>query len=310
MDAIKISNLRKEYGNFLAVKDLSLSINEGDIFGLLGPNGAGKSTTISIICGILKATSGVVEIFNKDLNKNKKLISKEIGLVPQSIALYENYSAYENVKFFASLYGLKGKKLEEAITRSLEFTGLLEFKDKRAGEFSGGMMRRLNIACAIAHSPKLIIMDEPTVGIDPQSRNHILEFVKKLNEGGATIIYTTHYMEEVEALCNNIAIIDHGEIIAKGSPKELKEGLRDYKVLNIIVENNDNINMEQLKVIEEVIDVEIEGNLLSIKIEKHSKKLDNIIRIIGKDSNILDISFETVNLETVFLNLTGRKLRD
>lgn len=310
MDAIKISNLRKEYGNFLAVKDLSLSINEGDIFGLLGPNGAGKSTTISIICGILKATSGVVEIFNKDLNKNKKLISKEIGLVPQSIALYENYSAYENVKFFASLYGLKGKKLEEAITRSLEFTGLLEFKDKRAGEFSGGMMRRLNIACAIAHSPKLIIMDEPTVGIDPQSRNHILESVKKLNEGGATIIYTTHYMEEVEALCNNIAIIDHGEIIAKGSPKELKEGLRDYKVLNIIVENNDNINMEQLKVIEEVIDVEIEGNLLSIKIEKHSKKLDNIIRIIGKDSNILDISFETVNLETVFLNLTGRKLRD
>lgn len=303
MDAIKISNLRKEYGNFLAVKDLSLSINEGDIFGLLGPNGAGKSTTISIICGILKATSGVIEIFNKDLNKNKKVISKEIGLVPQSIALYENYSAYENVKFFASLYGLKGKKLEEAITKSLEFTGLLEFKDKRAGEFSGGMMRRLNIACAIAHSPKLIIMDEPTVGIDPQSRNHILESVKKLNEGGATIIYTMHYMEEVEALCNNIAIIDHGEIIAKGSPKELKEGLRDYKVLHIIVENSDDINMEQLKVIEEVIDVEIEGNLLSIKIEKHSKKLDDIIRVIGKDSNIFDMSFETVNLETVFLIL-------
>lgn len=310
MKALEVTDLVKSFGDFTAVQDLSFSINQGDIFGLLGPNGAGKSTTMSMICGILKPNKGTIHIFGKDLSKERVNIVKEIGFIPQNIALYDNYTAYENIKFFGRIYGLKGKNLEDAIDKSLEFTGLLDVKNKRAGEFSGGMMRRLNIACAIVHSPKLIIMDEPTVGIDPQSRNHILESVKKLNSQGATIIYTTHYMEEVESICNNIAIIDHGKIIAKGTGDELKERVSTDKVLNITVEGN-NINTDILKAVSGVKTVTIDENVIKIVSDKDVYNLDEIIKVLKeKDIKIIDIKFDVVNLETVFLTFTGRKLRD
>lgn len=310
MKALEITNLKKSYGDFEAVKGLNFSINEGDIFGLLGPNGAGKSTTMSMICGILKPTDGNITILGSDFKKNKSNIAREIGFVPQNIALYDNYTAYENVKFFGRIYGLKGKTLDEAINKALEFTGLLDVKNKRAGEFSGGMMRRLNIACAIVHSPKLIIMDEPTVGIDPQSRNHILESVKKLNEKGATIIYTTHYMEEVESICNNIAIIDHGEIIAKGTGDELKEKVSTDKILNITVDNN-NFDLNILKSISGVVSADLTDSVLKITSDKDIYNLDEIIKVLKENNiKILDVKFDVVNLETVFLTFTGRKLRD
>lgn len=311
MKALEINNLFKSYGDFKAVKGISFSIEEGDIFGLLGPNGAGKSTTMSMICGILKPSEGEIKIFGKDLLKERANITKEIGLVPQNIALYENYTAYENAKFFGSIYGLRGKELDKAIDKALEFTGLLDVKNKRAGEFSGGMMRRLNIACAIVHSPKLIIMDEPTVGIDPQSRNHILESVKKLNKKGATVIYTTHYMEEVESICNNIAIIDTGKIIASGTGEELKERVASDKVLNIKIEKAKNLNKNSLQNVLGVKAVEITDDNIKVISDKNIYNLDELIKVLKEeDVKILDIKFEVVDLETVFLTLTGRKLRD
>ena len=311
MKAVEVKNLVKSYGNFVAVNELSFSINEGDIFGFLGPNGAGKSTTMSMICGILKPNRGSIKVLGRDLFKERMSITKDIGFVPQNIALYENYTAYENAKFFGKLYGLRGKELEKNINRALEFTGLLDVKNKRAGKFSGGMLRRLNIACAIIHSPKIIIMDEPTVGIDPQSRNHILESVKKLNQKGATIIYTTHYMEEAESLCNNIAIIDCGKIIASGTSEELKEKVSSDKIFNIKVENHDTINKEVFQSILGVKDVIINENIIRITTDKDDYNLDEIIKVLKeKDIKILDIKFEVVDLETVFLTFTGKKLRD
>ena len=208
MDAIKIDGLMKRFGDFIAVDNININIKEGEIYGLLGPNGAGKSTTIGIMCGLLKPTNGKIEILGVDVTKSMKNQNKLIGLVPQEIALYGELTAYENLKFFGQLYNLKGRELEESIDRVLDFIGLQDVKKKVANNFSGGMKRRLNIGCALIHSPKIVIMDEPTVGIDPQSRNHILQSVKKLNESGVTVIYTTHYMEEVEFICNKIAIID------------------------------------------------------------------------------------------------------
>lgn len=311
MKVIKIKDLVKKYGDFIAVDNVSLDINEGEIYGLLGPNGAGKSTTISILCGILKSTRGEVEVLGEDINNGKFQNKKLMGLVPQNIALYDDYSAYENIKFFGSLYGLRGKKLEEKINKALEFTGLVDVKDKRAKTFSGGMLRRLNIACAIVHEPKIIIMDEPTVGIDPQSRNHILESVRKLNEEGATIIYTSHYMEEIETICSKIAIIDHGKVIVEGTKDELKNIVSDKRTLELQVEDIDKVNLREVKAIKGVTEVIIDEEKLIINSCKEVNNLDKIITYFTeKEMKIKDIGYKEINLETVFLSLTGRKLRD
>nr|WP_027634624.1 ABC transporter ATP-binding protein [Clostridium hydrogeniformans] len=220
---VNINNLVKEYKGFKAVDINELSIKEGEIFGFLGPNGAGKTTTINILSGLYTKFNGEVKIFNKDIKGDSIYIKKNMGVVPQDLALVEDLTAYENVTFFAKLYGLKGSKLKDSVKETLEFVGLWDRKDDFSTKFSGGMKRRLNIACAIVHKPKLIIMDEPTVGIDPQSRNNILDTVKKLNEQGSTIIYTSHYMEEIEAVCSDICIVDHGKIIARGDKEVLKD---------------------------------------------------------------------------------------
>ena len=311
MDAIKIDSLMKRFGDFIAVDNININIKEGEIYGLLGPNGAGKSTTIGIMCGLLKPTNGKIEILGVDVTKSMKNQNKLIGLVPQEIALYGELTAYENLKFFGQLYNLKGRELEESIDRVLDFIGLQDVKKKVANTFSGGMKRRLNIGCALIHSPKIVIMDEPTVGIDPQSRNHILQSVKKLNESGVTVIYTTHYMEEVELICNKIAIIDKGKVIAEGTKEELKNIVSDTNKLVISVNYIDKLNLNNLKSIKGVRSVEIVDGKLEITSSKEINNLNEILMELSKeDIEILGIEKKEINLETIFLALTGRKLRD
>lgn len=220
---VEVRNLTKNYKDFRAVDISSLDVKEGEIFGFLGPNGAGKTTTISILSGLFSKYEGTVKIFDKTMKEDPIFIKKNMGVVPQDLALIDDLTAEENVRFFGELYGLRGDALKNSVQETLEFVGLWDRKKDFPPSFSGGMKRRLNIACAIVHKPKLIILDEPTVGIDPQSRNNILETIKKLNEQGSTIIYTSHYMEEVEAICTDICIVDKGQIIARGDKEALKD---------------------------------------------------------------------------------------
>jgi ABC-2 type transport system ATP-binding protein len=216
MEFVKIQNLVKKYNGNTAVAGISFNIEKGELFGLLGPNGAGKSTTISMLSGLLKPTEGSIFIKEEDVIKNPMDAKRVIGLVPQDIALYPTLSARENLSFWGRMYNLSGKLLKERMAEALEVVGLEDRKNEKIQNYSGGMKRRINIAAALLHRPEILIMDEPTVGVDPQSRNHILETVKKLNEEGMTVIYTSHYMEEVEYLCRRIGIIDHGKMIAIG----------------------------------------------------------------------------------------------
>jgi ABC-2 type transport system ATP-binding protein len=311
MKVVKIRGLVKNFGDVTAVDNIDLQIEQGEIYGLLGPNGAGKSTTINILCGLLSMNKGNVEILEKDIKKYPNETKRNLGVVPQDIAIYEDLTAYENVKFFASLYGLKGNKLKESVLIALEFVGLSDKAKTFPKSFSGGMKRRLNIACAIAHKPKLIIMDEPTVGIDPQSRNHILNSVKKLNELGCTIIYTSHYMEEVEEICTKIAIMDHGKVIAEGTTEELQSIITDTNTVIITVDSISKINLEKIKEITGVKSVEAQENLVKINSVKEVTNLDRIILYFTTNGiKIKNVESKTPDLETVFLTLTGRKLRD
>ncbi|MED4455333.1 ABC transporter ATP-binding protein [Metabacillus fastidiosus] len=313
MNVLQLTNLTKKFGSFIAVDNLSLTIKEGEIFGFLGSNGAGKSTTINMIASLLKMTEGDITVLGKDINKDRKYAKLNIGLVPQDIAIYEDLTAYENVRFFAGLYGLRGSDLNERVREALEFVGLTDRQKSYPKDFSGGMKRRLNIACAIAHRPKLIIMDEPTVGIDPQSRNHILESVKELNRMGCTIIYTSHYMEEVEEVCTKIAIMDHGKIIAEGTKEQLKSIITDTKDMMIELRSLENIDLEQLKDITGIRAIQADEDTSTIKInsEVEVNNFNNIIQyFISNDIEIRSLEEKAPSLETVFLTLTGRNLRD
>ena len=224
---IKLSGLSKKFDNRTAVDHISLEIHQGEIFGLLGPNGAGKSTTLNMVCSLLKPTSGTIEVFGMDAKKDMKRIKRRIGYIPQDLAIHGNLKAWENVELFTSLYGIRGQELRNAVDESLKFVGLFDRRGSYAKTFSGGMKRRLNIACSIGHKPDLMIFDEPTVGVDPQSRNFILDKIKEANAQGATVIYTSHYMEEVEAICTRIAIMDNGRIVATGTRDELARLVTD-----------------------------------------------------------------------------------
>ncbi|MGI6528117.1 MAG: ABC transporter ATP-binding protein [Clostridia bacterium] len=312
MSIVRIENVTKKYGNIVAVNDLSLSIEEGEIFGLLGPNGAGKSTLINMITSLITIDEGNIYIKDANTKSNANLTKSFTGIVPQDIAIYEDLTCLENVKFFAGLYGLRGKELKSKAMEALEFTGLSDKAKDFPKGFSGGMKRRLNIACAIAHNPEIIIMDEPTVGIDPQSRNHILQSVKELNRRGCTVIYTSHYMEEVEELCSRIAIIDYGKVIALGTKQELKSIVKHKNEVWVTVKNNiDKIVQEELKEIPGVTDVEIYENTVMVYSMHESENLESIIAYFtSKGLGILQIESKVPDLETVFLTLTGRKLRD
>lgn len=312
MSIVKMEQVTKSFGDVIAVDKMSLSVEEGEIFGLLGPNGAGKSTAINMITGLLSIDKGSISVAGHDVRKEKMKTKGDIGIVPQDIAIYEDLTSLENVKFFASLYGLRGKSLESAALEALEFTGLSDKIKSFPKGFSGGMKRRLNIACAIAHKPKLIIMDEPTVGIDPQSRNHILQSVKRLNEQGSTVIYTSHYMEEVEEICSRIAIMDHGKVIALGTCEELEDLINNKNIVSVTVADSiSKVDADAIKEIQGVESAEIEERTVKISSVQEVNNLDKIISYFTSNGiPIKSVESKKPDLETVFLALTGRKLRD
>lgn len=314
MNILTVCDLRKNFGHLEAVKDVSFTVEKGEAFGLLGPNGAGKSTIINMITGLFPPTSGAIQMKEIDIIKNPKQAQKWIGVVPQEIALYQAMSARENLKFWGRMYSLSGKELEKSVDEVLEIIGLTERAKDKVETFSGGMKRRVNIGAAILHHPELLIMDEPTVGIDPQSRNHILETVKRLNSEGMTIIYTSHYMEEVEYLCERIGIVDHGQLIALGTIGELRETIGDRSRIILTIDKEAS-NMERisesLKNLHFEKDIQIQDNQLMVYHKEPQFILSDFIQSVTKaGTKITSVDIVEPNLESVFLHLTGRSLRD
>ncbi|MCL1917117.1 MAG: ABC transporter ATP-binding protein [Peptococcaceae bacterium] len=312
-EVVTIVDLQKNYKDRKAVDGISFDVHKGEILCILGPNGAGKSTTINMLTGSLSCGGGAIRselIGGQDIHANLNVYKRNLGIVPQDLAIYEDLSAQNNVEFFASLYGLKGAELKTGCHFALEFVGLLDRAKDKAKTFSGGMKRRLNIACAIAHRPELLVMDEPTVGIDPQSRSHILASIQRLRDEGMTLIYTTHYMEEVEEISTRIIIMDHGKIIATGTKEDLKKNLEAEKVTTIEADDLDTFNTDLLHSIVGVKHVTNHGKL-EITTIPDIENLDRIISIlIENGKKINSITTQTTSLETVFLSLTGRTLRD
>jgi ABC-2 type transport system ATP-binding protein len=305
---IHVTNLSKSYDIIQAVDNISFSINEGEIFGLLGPNGAGKSTTINMMSTILQSDSGSITINGLDVKTNAKQCKELIGVVPQEISLYEDLSAYDNLLFWGNLYKIPSKELKQTINETLELIGLSDRKDDAIKTYSGGMKRRINIAAALLHKPKVLFMDEPTVGIDPQSRNLIFEVIEKLNKQGMTIIYTTHYMEEVERLCKRIAIIDSGKIVAQGTQSELQNLVNKKESIQLEFEM---LSEDQVQNIQDLINlktIKVDNKLI---IESSVKQLSKIVSACNQlQLEIIDIELKKVNLESIFLSLTGKQLRD
>ena len=312
MNIVDIKNVTKRYDDKLAVDNVNLQIKKGELFGLLGPNGAGKSTLISMLSGLIPFDKGEIFIGEKNVKAQPVEAKKYIGLIPQEIALYENLSGLENLKFWGSMYGLRGKELKNRIEEAIETTALKEKIKDKLKTYSGGMKRRLNIACSIMHHPEIIIMDEPTVGIDPQSRNHILEFTKKLNRNyNTTIIYTTHYMEEVEFLCNKLAIIDEGKIIAQGSKEDIKKLISYDENINIVTEDFNEALILKLNTLNGIKNVSFLKNTLSLVADNSSQILSKVIEtLVNNNVKIKDMNISSPDLETVFLALTGKALRD
>lgn len=314
MSYVVVQSLVKKYGELSAVDHLSFTVEKGEIFGLLGPNGAGKSTTLSAMTTLIDFDKGEILVDGMNIHKDKMQIKQLIGMVPQDIAIYETLNALENVKFFASLYGLRGKKLTTNAKEALEFVGLSDKMSMKPRHMSGGMRRRLNIACGIAHGPQLIVMDEPTVGVDAQSREHILNSIRLLRDRGATVIYTSHYMQEVEEICDRIAIIDRGHLIAAGSKAELVSMVTDVQSVYIETRIPISFEMEEfqkkLSRMPGVKGLRIEDNTVRVDVSIAQDNLSRIIEQVMKENlPILSINSEVPNLDTLFLTLTGHELR-
>ncbi len=311
MEIIQVQNVTKRFNDKLVLDNVSYEVQEGEIFGFIGPNGAGKSTLINIMTSLLVPDSGTIKICGFDILKEPIKAKECMGYVPQDIALMEELNAYDNLEFFGALYGLKGKELKERIKEALKVTGLEDSKKQKVKKFSGGMKRRLNIAAAILHHPKVLILDEPTVGVDPQSRNHIFTFVKNIcKEWGTTVIYTSHYMEEIEELCQRVFIIDLGKEVAYGEREDIKASV--FPNNKVIIEAN-GIKGEVLvglKEIEGIIKVSENENKIALTISSDFK-LGVVLSYLEKcDITIKKISYEEAKLEDVFLSITGKKLRD
>ena len=308
---IEINNLVKRYKNIVALDHLNLEIKEGEIFGLLGPNGSGKTTSINCILSLLNYDKGEILVFGKPLNPDSYESKRNIGVVFQNVAVFDKLSVYENIDYFCGLYIKDKKERKILVNEAIDFVELNEYRKMKPKQLSGGLLRRLNIACGIAHKPKLILMDEPTVAVDPQSRNQILEGIKKLNKNGSTIIYTSHYMEEVEQICTRIAIIDHGRCIALGSKEKLKGMINIGEKITVETIALSDEQLKQIKELENIFDVNYDGEILKIASTRSAQNLVNMLNYLQKN----DIQFgkvytELPTLNDVFLELTGKELRD
>lgn len=303
-------NLSKSYKDVNALNNVSLSVKEGELYGLLGPNGAGKTTTISILSSLLKPDRGEILYQGKSLYKNLSESKSMIGVVPQEIALYEDLTAIENLKFWGTLYGIKGKNLQSKIEELLSFLGLSDRKNHKIKTYSGGMKRRINIAAALLHDPKIVFMDEPTVGIDPQSRNLIFEVIQELHSRGLTMIYTTHYMEEAERLCDRIGIIDEGKIIAEGSLEELKKSSNIKEEIHVKFTNTQKTDLS-------IINTHFNGQLIIqenkmvLSTSQANTDLPSLIQMCSTANlHLENLQVKSLSLESIFLELTGKSLRD
>lgn len=307
---VSVENLVKRYDQLVAVDHLNLEIKEGEIFGLLGPNGSGKTTTINCILSLLKYDKGNIEIFGKKMDPDAYDIKRDIGVIFQNVAVFDELTVYENIRYFCSLYIKNNKEVERLTQEAISFVSLDEYKRFYPKKLSGGLLRRLNIACGIAHKPKLIILDEPTVAIDPQSRNKILEGIKELNRKGATIIYTSHYMEEVEQICSRIGIMDNGKIIAQGTKEELKSMISIGEKITIEVFSLKDNQLADLKKLPHILSVEYSNTTLSIKSSKGNKLIQILEYLTSNEIPFNQVFTEHPTLNDVFLEITGKELRD
>lgn len=310
---LEVDRLVKKYGDFTAVKDISFSVQEGEIFSLLGPNGAGKTTTIAMLSTLYQPTSGEAFVAGHSLTGDPMAVRRAIGVVPQELALYEELTARENLLFWGQMYGLGGKKLKARISEVLEQTGLAERADQRVKTYSGGMKRRVNIGVGLLHKPRLLFMDEPTVGIDPQSRRSILETVKDLNRQGMTVLYTTHYMEEAQELSDRVGIIDHGELIALGTQKQLTEQVGEKETL--VLHLDEGQDSERLSAAVQGLPGVLQADPSDHEVTIITPEAEDILASVVVKANeagfkIRSIDIREPNLEAVFLHLTGRALRD
>jgi len=309
--ALKVTALEKDFGEIQAVKGIDFSVSKGSIFSLLGPNGAGKSTTISMISGLLEPTGGDATIMGYSIRDQGLAARRELGIVPQDLALYEDLSARENLAFWGKMYNLRGRELQSRMDEVLEIIGLSERQKGRVSKFSGGMKRRLNIGVALLHEPPVLILDEPTVGIDPQSRRKILDSLIDLNKKGTTILYTTHYMEEAQELSDQIAIMDHGAIIASGTHAELTRIVGEYDRVDLALSGSSEVVVDSWQQVTGVHSLSAENGTMTLLVDDSNTVLPRLFEsATAAGLRITSVEIHEPNLETVFLHLTGRALRD
>ena len=308
---IHIENLVKRYGDLVALNHLSLDIHEGEIFGLLGPNGSGKTTAINCLLSLLKYDKGIIEVFGQPMAPDNYQAKQQIGIVPQNVAVFDELTVYENIDYFCGLYVSDKKKRKELVDDAVRFVGLEEYCKMYPKKLSGGLLRRLNIACGIAHKPRLIIMDEPTVAVDPQSRNKILEGIQKLNAQGSTIIYTSHYMEEVEQICTRIAIMDHGRVIASGTSEELKKMIKTGETITVEAIFLEERHLQDIRSLPHVVDLHYENQVLILRCTGAQHNLIRLLNYLqSQDITFGRVFSELPTLNDVFLEITGKQLRD
>ena len=308
---IEVRGLVKKYKELTAVDNLDLDVKKGEILGLLGPNGSGKSTTINCILSLLKKDAGTVKIFGEPMSPDAYDIKRRIGVVFQDVSVYDELSVYENIDYFCGLYISDKAKRKELVERAIDLVSLNDFVKFKPKKLSGGLLRRLNIACGIAHRPEIIILDEPTVAVDPQSRNSILEGIKKLNDEGSTIIYTSHYMDEVDFLCDDIVIIDKGKVIAKGTSEELKDMITMNEKISFTSKNLNDDVITKIKAFEHLLSYENKDGSIKLSFAHGDGYLMNLIKLLDDNGiRYSSLNVEKPSLNDVFLELTGKDLRD
>ena len=308
---IHIENLVKRYGDLVALNHLNLDIHEGEIFGLLGPNGSGKTTAINCLLSLLKYDKGTIEIFGQPMTPDNYQAKQQIGIVLQNVAVFDELTVYENIDYFCGLYVSDKKKRKKLVDDAIRFVGLEDYCKMRPKKLSGGLLRRLNIACGIAHKPRLIIMDEPTVAVDPQSRNKILEGIQKLNVQGSTIIYTSHYMEEIEQICTRIAIMDHGRVIASGTSEELKKMIKTGETITVEAILLEEKHLRDIRSLPHVFDLHYENQILVLRCTGAQHNLIRLLNYLqSQDITFGRVFSELPTLNDVFLEITGKQLRD